>query len=648
MGIDLTSSQRLEIRLLGPFRASVDGRDVEAASWKRRKPLALVKLLALQRHHRLHREQVTDLLWPDLDPEAASNQLYKALHLARRAFEPDLAPRAESQFIVSRDQMIVLTAPGGVWIDADAFEELASTALRETTPAPGDVALSLYTDDLLAEDPYEDWPAARRESMRTLRTRLGHHVAAMHASSANVERAVEIYRTLVTADETDEPAHRALMRLFAGTGQRHLARRQFEECREAIRAELGAEPDAETVALAEAIQGGAFDEPVAPRTQATSLVTAEPVSIARVASDTRPVTPVQRRAPVSRFRSRRAVAALCCALVIVTVLLPFGASAGQLRHKLARFVAKAESIFDDDDSAPRLVSFRGRLDSAGARIEALESISGWATMTDADGRFLLLDVRWRPNAEYELLLTTERGATRVLTVTAPDAYPTNGVFDLGALALADAALVDVEDLYGVNSVSYLEFDVANTDYYRGVYDSVTTGIATDGDRIDALNRFVASRFTPRLEMPDDRTPRTTLAIGTPNSGALGITLATLCHAGGYVVRLVDMAEPYGERRSHMIAEVYYNGAWHAFDPSYGLAVRDDSGEVVSYEELRRDPALLSHNDYAAVSRPGWESRIIPELYVSGIHHLYAFRPTPLHPSQIRAGTGGDLMVPLSL
>ncbi len=77
----------LEIHLLGPFRAAVDERVVEERHWSRRKPALLVKLLALQPHHQLHREQVLELLWPDLDPEAGANSLNKSIHAAQRALE---------------------------------------------------------------------------------------------------------------------------------------------------------------------------------------------------------------------------------------------------------------------------------------------------------------------------------------------------------------------------------------------------------------------------------------------------------------------------------------------------------------------------------------------------------------------------------
>src|ERR1700730_6957993 len=72
----------LRIELLGGFHVTVGARAVSDDAWRRRKPAALLKLLALAPGHRLHREQVMDRLWPELDPWAAAANLRKALHQA--------------------------------------------------------------------------------------------------------------------------------------------------------------------------------------------------------------------------------------------------------------------------------------------------------------------------------------------------------------------------------------------------------------------------------------------------------------------------------------------------------------------------------------------------------------------------------------
>src|SRR6516162_8587082 len=55
-----------EIGLLGRFVVRVDGQPVPASAWRHKRAAELVKILALADPHRLHCEQVMDLLWPDL------------------------------------------------------------------------------------------------------------------------------------------------------------------------------------------------------------------------------------------------------------------------------------------------------------------------------------------------------------------------------------------------------------------------------------------------------------------------------------------------------------------------------------------------------------------------------------------------------
>lgn len=109
----------LEVHLLGPFRVVIDGQAVEEGRWSRRKPALLIKLLALQPHHQLHREQAIEILWPDSDPESAINNLHKVIHQSRLALEPALKSAATSHFILTQGQRVLLRAPGKLWVDVN-------------------------------------------------------------------------------------------------------------------------------------------------------------------------------------------------------------------------------------------------------------------------------------------------------------------------------------------------------------------------------------------------------------------------------------------------------------------------------------------------------------------------------------------------
>src|SRR5215213_10666170 len=96
--------EAVRVWLLGGFRVSVDSRMIRDSMWRLRKAAVLVKLLALSPGHRLHREQAMDLLWPGLGERAASNNLRKTLHAARRTLDPD----AGSRYLASEDGSLVL------------------------------------------------------------------------------------------------------------------------------------------------------------------------------------------------------------------------------------------------------------------------------------------------------------------------------------------------------------------------------------------------------------------------------------------------------------------------------------------------------------------------------------------------------------
>ena len=240
----------LHIHVLGGLRVTVAGTPVPTLAWQRRKAQNLVKLLALAPGHALHREEVLEQLWPELEPEAATNNLHQSLHAARRALGP--AARA-LQF---QGERLVLCPVGPLWIDVAAFEAAAAAALTGADPAAYERALELYSGELLPEDRYEDWAAERREALRTTCRRLLTRLAALYEARGEPAAAITALERVVAAEPAHEEAHTGLMRLYAGTGQRAQALRQYGHLREALQRELDAEPDAAVQRLYQQILAG--------------------------------------------------------------------------------------------------------------------------------------------------------------------------------------------------------------------------------------------------------------------------------------------------------------------------------------------------------------------------------------------------------
>src|SRR3990172_2897719 len=120
MGPSLDSNQ-LRIHLLGGFRVWVGPRAISDSAWRLSKSKAIVKLLALTPGHRLHRDQILDILWPDLPADAAANNLHQTLHAARRTLSSGSAAIGKTGVLSLSGQILTLNPSGSLWVDVDAF-----------------------------------------------------------------------------------------------------------------------------------------------------------------------------------------------------------------------------------------------------------------------------------------------------------------------------------------------------------------------------------------------------------------------------------------------------------------------------------------------------------------------------------------------
>jgi len=248
--------------LLGGFRVSVGNRSVGERAWRLRKAASLVKLLALAPGHRLHREQAMDLLWPNLGLRAASNNLRQALHVARRALEPD--PTIATRYLSLRNEQLVMSPEGRLWVDVEAFEEAAASARHSGDPAAYRAAIELYSGELLPEDRYEEWTEEHRRRLREGYLSLLRKLARLCEEHADYDCAIDALRRAVAEEPTREEAHASLMRLYALLGSKGEALAQYDRLREALSRELGTEPAAASRALREEIMAGRFPPREAP------------------------------------------------------------------------------------------------------------------------------------------------------------------------------------------------------------------------------------------------------------------------------------------------------------------------------------------------------------------------------------------------
>ncbi len=242
----MTNTVTLELRLLGPPAIRLAGAEISPPT---RKSLALLAYLALEGSQ--PRGKLADLLWSDLDEDAARKNLRKELFRLRGSpLEP---------FIHTPDDRIELI---GVEVDARRFAN--STEADESTALEHHHGGLLEGFNVPGAIGFEDWLETSREHFSSLLVRALANRVRVLETNGDLRAAVQTQQRLVALDELQESATRELMRLHAKLGDRVAALEAFDRFERILKSELGLQPLPETIALARRIEVAQDDEPTAP------------------------------------------------------------------------------------------------------------------------------------------------------------------------------------------------------------------------------------------------------------------------------------------------------------------------------------------------------------------------------------------------
>ncbi|MDX1932497.1 MAG: BTAD domain-containing putative transcriptional regulator [Capsulimonadales bacterium] len=346
------------LAFFGGLRATRSDRTITRfRSWKFG---ALLAFLAMH-PDRLHtREELTEMLWPESDPDSGRTNLRAALSWLRRQFEDD---GEEGRFLVTQGNTHVRLQPECFTTDVAAFERRLRTAAQpnvstEERRALLEDALALYGGPLLSGY-YDNWVVIERERLADRFQTAVTDLAETLMGLGEVGRAVDIARRGVTADPLREEANHLVVRLLSRSGETAAARRHYEEYARLLDEQIGLEPSVPLSSLLEAripLTVSAIPEPptllrsesssplkrVTHRGTVPPSLPGEPGDIALTTD--RPTPPGLQRIPLNRFVGReselRKIPELLRdgAIRLLTITGPGGSGKTRLSQEAARFL----------------------------------------------------------------------------------------------------------------------------------------------------------------------------------------------------------------------------------------------------------------------------------------------------------------------
>lgn len=256
----------------------------------------------------------------------------------------------------------------------------------------------------------------------------------------------------------------------------------------------------------------------------------------------------------------------------------------------------------------------------GAQVIALESTSGYASLSDQDGKFIIPHLIWYPGAQYNLVISANDFYTRLIKVSSPEQLSDTSILDFGELNFDLAT--ETEKTSVVFRV--MQYDSLNHSYYRDLFDKLTINATSDEEKISRINTYVATKLNYNEPAKSFPTPKAIIERGSCYCSNLAIAMAAITASANYPTRTVHLSDTTNYLNTHVTVEVYYQEKWHLYDPTYGIFFFNTQGIVASYRELRLNPSLIQLEPFQQLD-PKLVQDILkwmPAAFNSGFHQLY--------------------------
>jgi LuxR family maltose regulon positive regulatory protein len=235
----------LKIFTLGRFELIRDGNPIQFSRKVQQKPLAMLKALIAFGGSEVREEQISDVLWPEADGDAAHMSFITTLHRLRQLLGYEKAIQYREGRVKLDERYCWLD----LWafeyflgqVDAKWKEELPDRAIQLTGKA-----IKMYRGSFMAGEPDKPWAISMRERLKSKFIRTVNQLAHYWEKTGQWENALECYQKALEVDDIIEELYQNLMTCYQRMGKKAEAIAIYNRCRKTLSAALGIEPSSKT------------------------------------------------------------------------------------------------------------------------------------------------------------------------------------------------------------------------------------------------------------------------------------------------------------------------------------------------------------------------------------------------------------------
>lgn len=262
---DEVTDSPLRVFTLGRFAVTSTKSGLDVDHWKRKQAAIILKILLSQLDKPVHREILIDWMWPSVDFATGWQRLKVNISVARN----ELRARGVSKDIIETVGQSYVVRSSMVWVDFDAFAklvELGVELLKEDRIADAltqfQEADTHYRGDFFLDEPYAEWCAAERETLRELHLQMLAGLVDCYAQTGYYADAVRVCQKGLSTYPYRENFIQELMRNLIKLNRADWARGQYFAWRNTLETEFQLEPTSLTAEI--------FDELIGSKLSAAS------------------------------------------------------------------------------------------------------------------------------------------------------------------------------------------------------------------------------------------------------------------------------------------------------------------------------------------------------------------------------------------
>jgi DNA-binding SARP family transcriptional activator/Tfp pilus assembly protein PilF len=216
----------VEIRALGRFAVLLGGVPAPGLAWQSRKARDLLRILVARRGRPVPRDELTAVLWrcDAGDGDRVSHRLSVALSTVRGVLDPRRV--APADHVLAADQATIRLNLDHVAVDVETFLGTAQHGLRlaargDDVPAHAALAEAerLFTGEVYADEPYDDWARPLREEVHATYLHVVRVLVGLARRSGGYDDAVRYLLRILAIDQYDERSHRDLVTVLIDAGR---------------------------------------------------------------------------------------------------------------------------------------------------------------------------------------------------------------------------------------------------------------------------------------------------------------------------------------------------------------------------------------------------------------------------------------------